>query len=114
MRAEKGLSLIEVLISLAIIALIAVGFLSGLSTSLRSLVVTEEITTAESLARSQMEYIKNQNYNTGGNYTQIECPPGYEIVLLTSDLQTGMQKIAVIVNHRDEYVTTLEGYKGDR
>ncbi|HEY33288.1 MAG TPA: type II secretion system protein [Dehalococcoidia bacterium] len=114
MGAEKGFSLIEVLVSLAIIALIAVGFLSGLSTSLRSLMVTDEMTTAESLARSQMEYIKNQSYSTSEDYNEIECPLGYEIMVLTSELQTGIQKITVSVNHHDEYVTTLEGYKGDR
>ena len=114
MEAEKGFALIEVLVSLSIIALVAVGFLSGLSTSLRSLMVTQETTTAESLARSQMEYIKNQSYSTSGDYNEIECPNNYEIMVLTSELQTGIQKIAVTVNHHDENVTTLEGYKGDR
>lgn len=114
MAAERGFSLTEVLVSLAIIALVAVAFLSGLSISLKSLMVTEEITTAESLARSQMEYIKNQSYDNDGYYTEIECPVGYEIMVLASELQTGIQKIAVTVNHNDEYVTTLEGYKGDR
>jgi len=114
MGDEKGFTLIEVLVSLSIMALVAVGFVSGLSTSLRSLMVTEEMTTAESLARSQMEYIKNQNYTTSGDYNEIECPLGYEITVLASELQTGIQKIAITVNHHDEYVTTLEGYKGDR
>jgi len=114
MGAEKGFTLIEVLVSLSIIALVAVGFLSGLSTSLRSLMVTEEMTTAESLARSQMEYIKNQIYNTSGDYNEIGCPLGYEIMVLTSELQTGIQKVAVTVNYHDECITTLEGYKGDR
>jgi len=63
-KNEKGISLIEVLIALAIMALVAVAFLSGLTTASKALIIADERTTAESLARSQVEYVKEQDYST--------------------------------------------------
>ena len=61
-KNERGISLIEVLIALAILGLVAVAFLSGLVTASRAIIIADERTTAESLARSQMEYVKSQEY----------------------------------------------------
>ena len=61
-KDERGISLIEVLIALAILGLVAAAFLSGLATASRAIIIADERTTAESLARSQMEHVKNQEY----------------------------------------------------
>jgi len=42
--------------------MIAVPFLTALSTSSRALIIADERTTAESLVRSEMEYVKSQEY----------------------------------------------------
>jgi prepilin-type N-terminal cleavage/methylation domain-containing protein len=63
---QKGLTLIEVLIAIAILGMIAVPFLTALSTSSRGIIIADERTTAESLVRSEMEYIKNSPYNSTG------------------------------------------------
>ena len=71
-KSEKGIGLIEVLIALAILGLVAAAFLSGLATASKALIVADERTTAESLARSQMEYVKSQDYsntNVDWDYT---------------------------------------------
>lgn len=70
---QKGLTLIEVLIAIAILGMIAVPFLTALSTSSRGIIIADERTTAESLVRSEMEYIKNSPYNSTGFSYQI--PP---------------------------------------
>ena len=62
MKNEKGFTLIEVMIAIALLGIIAVAFLGALATASRALVIADERTTAESLARSQMEYVKNQAY----------------------------------------------------
>jgi prepilin-type N-terminal cleavage/methylation domain-containing protein len=82
--SSSGFTLIEVLIALALIGIIAIAFLSALSTGSMALITADERATAESLARSQMEYVKNQGYSpapTGGvgNYTKIGVPAGYTI-----------------------------------
>ena len=70
---QKGMTLIEVLIAIAILGMIAVPFLTALSTSSRALIIADERTTAESLVRSEMEYVKNCTYNPTGFSYQI--PP---------------------------------------
>ena len=60
----KGFTLIEVLIALAILAIVAVAFLTALTTASTALILADERTTAESLARSELEYVKSQPFST--------------------------------------------------
>jgi prepilin-type N-terminal cleavage/methylation domain-containing protein len=84
---SRGFTLIEVLVAIGIMGIIAAAFLSGLATVSKTLILADERATAESLARSQMEYVKNQNYSTAptggvGNYTKLSnstIPAGYTI-----------------------------------
>ena len=77
--SSKGLTLIEVLIALTIFSIIAVAFLCGLATSYNALIIADQRTTAESLTRSELEYIKTISYSDyledGFSY-QIPDPPG--------------------------------------
>jgi len=142
-KNEKGFSLIEVVIALLLLGIIGVALLSGLATASIALVIADERATAESLARSQMEYVKNQGYNTapaGGEvtYAEITAPDGYTIWSVNragttvediigvpwntqanqpSPTDDGIQKITVTVIHNannDKEVITLEGYKVNR
>jgi len=61
---SEGMTLIEVIIALAILGLVAVTFLVGLSTALKATSLADERATAQSLAQSQMEYVKSQNYSS--------------------------------------------------
>jgi prepilin-type N-terminal cleavage/methylation domain-containing protein len=113
--SSSGFTLIEVLIALALVGIIAIAFLSALSTASIALITTDERATAESLARSQMEYVKNLDYDPAGNYT-AEIPPeyedaGYSATIDADELQEGLQKITVIVSRDDKEVITLEDYK---
>ena len=86
-KNERGFSLIEVLIALAILGLVAVAFLSGLAIASKSIILADERTTAESLARSQMEYVKQQPYEFAPDGSQVtyskisagNIPPEYTI-----------------------------------
>ena len=62
MNNEKGFALIETIVALAILGTVAVAFLSGLATSVKATVISEERAIAESLVRSEMEYIKKCAY----------------------------------------------------
>jgi len=62
-HSEKGYSLVEVLIAIAIMGTVAVAFLSALATSSRALILADERTTAESIARSEIEYVKSQPFS---------------------------------------------------
>ncbi len=63
LRKQRGFTLIEVLIALALLGLIAIAFLGALAAASNAIIIADERTTAESLARSQMEYAKNQDYS---------------------------------------------------
>ena len=121
---SRGLGLIEVMVALALLGIIAVAFLGGLATASKAIFIADERATAESLARSQMEYVKNQDYidySVPGHkvYELITTPAGYEIEPVTVEqLQNGLQKITVKVYHnkpdKPEPVIILVNYKVNR
>jgi len=120
---ETGVSLIETVMALAILGVIAVAFLSGLATVAKATVIADEQATAESLARSQMEYVKTVDYvYDTTQYSPAPIPgdedySGYSATIDVEplhDTDDGIQKIAVTIEHNDKQVITLEGYKVDR
>jgi prepilin-type N-terminal cleavage/methylation domain-containing protein len=64
MRQEKGFSLIEVAIAIALLGIVAVAVLGALATGSRGIFIADERATAESLARTEMEYVRSQEYST--------------------------------------------------
>jgi prepilin-type N-terminal cleavage/methylation domain-containing protein len=83
---SRGFTLIEVVVAVALLGIIGVTVLSGLSTAAASLILADRRATAESLARSQMEYVKNQDYREAASPTwQVtyqrlpNIPTGYSI-----------------------------------
>jgi type II secretory pathway pseudopilin PulG len=130
-NGETGGSLIETLIALAIIGVVAAAFLSGLTTASKATAISDERSTAESLARSQLEYVKTQDYinyanPAHGDYELITHPAGYsvEITVVPIDADTGqplptgedegLQKIMVTIKHDSKSVLTIEDYKAER
>lgn len=69
---SRGFTLIEVTIAIALLGIIAVTILTALSTASVALIIADRRATAESLARSQMEYVKNQAYQ--GLYIDYHKP----------------------------------------
>jgi prepilin-type N-terminal cleavage/methylation domain-containing protein len=93
-RSSGGFTLIEVLVALALFGIIAITFLGGLTTASRAVFTGDVRTTAESLARTQMEYVKTQGYALappGGEavYSKITAiPEGYTICSVNRDDNT--------------------------
>jgi prepilin-type N-terminal cleavage/methylation domain-containing protein len=160
---SRGFTFIEVLLAIAILGVISIAFMSALSTSSNVLIIADARTTAESLARRQMEYVKSQGYNPASvlnnnnpTYPKISgIPEGYSLWSLNrtgglvvdivgipwdsennkpADKDIGLQKIALVIMHKDKYnqdeviytfindnpywadgvEIILEGYKVDR
>ena len=130
-HSSRGFSLIEVLVALAILGLVAVAFLGGLATANKAMFIADKRTTAESLARTEMEYVKNCSYEYGaspiyerdfespthaGYFISVDAPPidpdtGTPLVNPSEDI--GIQKITVTVS-LNEPVITLVDYKVNR
>jgi len=83
--SSRGFTLIEVVIAMLLLGIIGVAVLGALSYASTILITADRRATAESLAKSQMESVKSQNYTSapyGGtaNYTKITgIPDGYTI-----------------------------------
>lgn len=63
LKNEKGASLIEVLIGMLILGMIAAAFVSGMNTVFTTSFRNSRQVHALALAQSQMEYIRQQDYN---------------------------------------------------
>ena len=81
--SSEGMTLIEVIIALAILGLVAVTFLVGVSTALKATSLADERATAQSLVQSQMEYAKSQGYitdNDQAEYLKLGDPPDTTVI----------------------------------
>lgn len=140
-KNERGASLVEAVIALGLLGLIATTFLMAVFIATKSIAIADERTTAESLARAQMEYVKQQEYldappGAGIPYMEIDLSenPNYsiwsvdrlgitveEIIAVPWDSQNdvpapndvGLQQIELKIYHDSKEVLTLEGYKVD-
>jgi prepilin-type N-terminal cleavage/methylation domain-containing protein len=139
---QKGQTLLEVVIAIVILGMVAVPFLTALSVSSRSIMVADDKAAAESLARSELEYVKNSPYNfTGFVYAIPGNPPPWDssrtalddcylsysvnVNGTPIDPETGaplsdrkddkhIQNITVVVYHGNKSVLTMSTYKMDR
>ncbi len=123
-RNQKGFHLVEVMVALALLGVIVVAFLGAVSMAYRANSFADERTTAKSLAISQLEYIKNQDYDYDDGtplhpqYDMIsDIPVGYAVGVTAEPLDdpdNGIQRITVTVEHHSEGVISLVGYKVER
>jgi type II secretory pathway pseudopilin PulG len=113
----------ETVIALAILGAVSVSFLNGLTTASKSVFITDEHSTAESLAASQMEWVKNASYSYNAtSYSTAPLPDGkdylqYSTTVFAEPVRTpddGIQKITVTIQRSGKDILNLEGYKVDR
>lgn len=129
---SRGFSMLEVVIAIALLGIIAVSVLSALQTAALALISADRRATAESLARTQMEYVRYSEYDVdlGEDHPQYELDPQIESRLLLDypdysvvttairlnkdvdpDDDDGIQEITVTVSHDSRVVVTLEDFK---
>jgi prepilin-type N-terminal cleavage/methylation domain-containing protein len=115
MKCEKGVSLIEVLVALALLGIISVLFLGSVANSSSSRVTADTRVSAKVLAESLIDNIKKQSYEASYDIT---VPPefvGFSANLTVQNLGSGnIQKLTIDIQYFDRKVLTLEDYKVDR
>ena len=125
MKGEAGFSLIEVILTVGLVGIFAVTVPSALSGASRATITANQHVTAESLARSQMDSIQNQPYDSA-NATPVysvipDIPASYSIDTPMAarldprgdgtDNDDGLQEITVTVKHNDKIIFTLVDIK---
>jgi type II secretory pathway pseudopilin PulG len=116
MSGERGNLLVETLVALALLGIIGVTFLSGVTTATNSRLIADEGVTGRILAESQMESVRKQAYTI--SYDPAPIPDeyaGYSAQIEVDPFRNGsIQKITVTITHRDKEVAWLESYKVHR
>lgn len=112
---ERGTSLLEAVVAIALVAVIGVGYLTATSTGLVGAGIIEERSIAENLARNQLEEIYDLPYSDV-YAASVTTPIEYEITIEVVDLSPPelpdtIQKVIVSVNRNGQGVLTLEKYK---
>lgn len=133
---QAGVTLLENLIAASILAAIGVVFMSALFTGYRSVGILNEQQQAEVLIRTQLEAIKNGEFDEYGNYEVIEdVPSHYSIEIsvtsptcigteddcvsldelmegkITEPITNTIQEITVSVHHDGKPVLSVACYK---
>lgn len=76
---QCGISLAETLVAMAVLSLVAAVMLSGVYAIVKSNEVAREAISAESLARSELEYVQAKGYNAAPwSYTLPGTPPTWD------------------------------------
>jgi Tfp pilus assembly protein PilV len=126
-KNELGITIAETLVALSIFAITSVTFVAALGSNFKVLLMADQRTTAESLAKSQMEAINNAAYDSTAPYTYSTItgiPAGYSVNIVValvnpetgsvSATDLGVQKVTVTVTcqqHSPPEVMVLESYK---
>jgi len=116
---EKGASLVESLIAVAILAVAVTTFLVAFSSGSLAVGKADKKVTAENLARSQLESTKSQAYLVApASYNTITpLPAGYSISSDATSIigrDENIEKITVTVERDGKVLVVLEDFKLNR
>jgi len=115
---EKGLTLVETVVTVGIVGVALVAFAVALSTGAMAVNESDQEVVVQSLARTQMEYVKGYPYDSEATtYPTVSTPADYSIsVAVTSvpDTDANIQKVTANISRDGLVLLTVEDYKVDR
>jgi len=114
-QSERGLSLVESLIAVAILGVTAVALVVAMSTGMIAVRGMEEGVITQNLVRTQLEYVKSCPYDS--SYPTVDTPEGYAISVGVSsipDTGSDIQKVTATVSREGVDILIVEDYKVNR
>ncbi|MDA0733982.1 MAG: type II secretion system protein [Chloroflexi bacterium] len=111
---NRGAFLLETVIATMVFAMVGVAVLSGLSTTYNLGAKVEVQSTAENVARNQLEYVFSELYQDHPaaylNYPDV--PAGYTVITTTSDIAppdpTKIERVNVTVSHNGATIVSVD------
>lgn len=114
-KRQKGITLLETAVSLALLGIIGVGFLTGITNIYNGRRNYERQFTGLSLAQSQLEEIKASAYLADGSYpVAVALPQGYNLTISAAFLEPTKQEITVAVSQDGHGIVQLKAIKTNR
>ncbi len=131
LRKQTGFTLIEILVAVFILSMIGVVFLNALFSTSKTVTASQENVAVESLARSQVERIKSEDYVPVAAYNPSDPAYRYELIDVPADLLAAgysveinppvviipgaagfeLQSVAVVMKRSGEEVFTISIYR---
>ncbi|OGN95225.1 MAG: hypothetical protein A2Y89_02435, partial [Chloroflexi bacterium RBG_13_51_18] len=112
MKLEKGTSILEVIVALALLGIIGVLFLGSAVNSTNARYTADERASAKILAESIIDTVKKMEYASAYEITIPDEFTGYTADITVDNMaNSNIQKVTVVIEHRDRDVLTLENYK---
>ncbi len=127
--SEKGATLVEELVTVAIIAIGIVILVAMITTGVIGVRQVDDLVVAETLARSQLELVKDASYEADPGttpYPAVPGVPGYSVIVAieywnatTSSFSTslrndGLQRVMVTVSSGADTLAQTAAFKVDR
>lgn len=118
-KDETGLALVESLITIAVIGVALVAFVVAMSTGALAVSESDQEVTAQSLARTQMEYIKGYPYDpVATTYPVIDTTDNYSISVAVTSVpdadDDNIQKVTATISRDAKTLLIIEDYKVKR
>jgi Tfp pilus assembly protein PilV len=115
---ERGISLIEAAVAILLLGGGVLTLVMSMSSGVIAVQQDDQTVTAQGLARTQMEYVKEYPYSVGATaYPSVNAPEGYAITVNVASVpgaNTDIQKVTVTINRNGNAVFTLQDYKVNR
>ncbi len=106
----------ESVVAVGILGVAVVAFVVALSAGSIAVREQDQQVVAQSLAQTQLEYIKGLPYDVT-SYPTVDAPEGYTVSIGVSsipDTDTDIQKVTVTITRDGENILAVENYKVNR
>jgi Tfp pilus assembly protein PilV len=114
-RSERGFSLIEAAVAVLLLGGCVLTLVMGMSGGALAVQKNDQEVTAQGLARTQIESVKNSAF--GSSYSAIAAPAGYSVSVIVDSVpgaDANIQQVTAVVMRDGSSVFTLRDFKVNR